>query len=208
MERRRRTQAHQSAYARLCPRISWTVQQHGRQIAEGDEVYLWRAAGRKRGVAGIVALARVVSPIWAGLDHAEAQRFWKHPTDAEVPEDRVWLSVLGYSAGQVLISRPQLLADPACQNMLILRQAAGTNFPVEPVSRAGGTDRCRVGESDPAIGAVRVTAIGAVAVTRRGRRIGSGVVHAGVIVPPPSGACGSAVGCARGAGCGTSRRRE
>lgn len=70
------------------------------------------------------------------------------------------------------------------------------------VSRTGGTDPDRVGQTDPPIAADELAAIGDVGVTGAGRRIGS----AGCAITRHLAGRRAACGCARVADCGTSRR--
>lgn len=114
------------------PRITWTVRQNGKRMAVGDDVFLWRAAGKKGGVAGIFTLGRINSPLWTGPDHVEARAFWIDQAGADQEQPRVWLAMPPGADATVAIARDRLRADPACADLLILRQAAGTNFPVEP----------------------------------------------------------------------------
>ncbi len=115
------------------PRITWTVRQNADRVAPGDRVYLWRAAGRKKAVAGIIARAVVDSPIWSGPDHDEARPFWKgDPSASQQTEKRVWLRVERVaSKKKEVVKRAWLKDDPICSDLLILRQAAGTNYRVE-----------------------------------------------------------------------------
>ena len=55
------------------PTLSWPVDDHADEIAEGDRVYLWRAGDHK--VEGIVAIARVAGAVEdRDADHAEFRK--------------------------------------------------------------------------------------------------------------------------------------
>ena len=62
-------------------RISWLVKQRTDDIKPGDRVYLWRAGGSSKAVAGIVALATVLSVPESRLDDAEARPLWRGDED-------------------------------------------------------------------------------------------------------------------------------
>lgn len=113
------------------PRITWTVRQHAQEIEPGDTVYLWRAGGKSRARAGIVAEAVVDSEPWDGPDHQEAAPYWR-AGDSTQSETRVWLRVRRVASTREVIKRGWLKDDPVCGDLLILRQAAGTNFAVSP----------------------------------------------------------------------------
>ena len=68
------------------PLITWTVRQYSKWLAVGDDVFLWRAGGKKGGEAGMFAWARIDSSIWRGPDHDEARRFWIDPAGANACE--------------------------------------------------------------------------------------------------------------------------
>lgn len=93
----------------------------------------------------------------------------------------------------------------ASRVLLPWQLSAGAPTWVRIVSRTGGTDPARVGQSDPVIDADRVAAIGAVGVASSGRRIGSGERCSGPITQLPAVPCGRSSGSAQAAACGTSR---
>lgn len=116
------------------PQICWTLKRYADQIAVGDEVYLWRSAGSGRGKegaeAGIFALARVSSEPWEGQDQDEAHPFSRSTGDAASVETRVWLVVEKVADKKGVIRRDWLAEDPICGELLIIKQPAGTNYPV------------------------------------------------------------------------------
>lgn len=110
-------------------RFSWTVRQHQEEVEQGDQVFLWRAAGKKREQSGIIAEAEVVSEIWEGLDEEGALKFWKRPEDRR-SEQRVWIRIARVANKKEVIKREWLIDDPICRDLLILKQSAGTNYPL------------------------------------------------------------------------------
>lgn len=111
--------------------ITWLVRRYGSEIQPGDVVYIWRSASGSKGKAGIVARATVLTEPANILDDPAAGPFWK--SDAPTgTSSRVKLRVDGIANSREFIKRDWLVDDPACSEMLIIRQPAGTNFPLEP----------------------------------------------------------------------------
>lgn len=111
--------------------ITWLVRRYGAEIKPGDVVYIWRSSGGTKGKAGIVARTSVLTEPAEISDDPAAAPFWQSdaPTD---PSTRVKLRVDGVANSREFIKRDWLVDDPACSEMLIIRQPAGTNFPLEP----------------------------------------------------------------------------
>ncbi len=111
--------------------ITWLVTRYGREIQPGDVVYIWRSSGGSKSKAGIVARAIVLTEPVNMSDDPAAAPFWK--SDAPVGmSTRVRLRVDGVANSREFIKRDWLIDDPACSELLIIRQPAGTNFPLEP----------------------------------------------------------------------------
>ena len=111
--------------------ITWLVRRYGSEIQPGDAVFIWRSSGGLKDKAGIVARATVLTEPANISDDPAAGPFWKHnaPTGTST---RVKLSVDRVAKSREFIKRDWLVDDPACSEMLIIRQPAGTNFPLEP----------------------------------------------------------------------------
>lgn len=111
--------------------ITWLVRRYASEIQPGDVVYMWRSAGGQKNKAGIVARATVLTAPSNISNDTAAAPFWKHdaPTGAST---RVKLRVDSIANSREFIKREWLVDDPACSDMLIIRQPAGTNFPLEP----------------------------------------------------------------------------
>jgi hypothetical protein len=78
------------AYLSRARRISWTARQLAERMQIGDRIYIWRAAGRAKGVSGIVASGWLHdTPRVRGEDPA-AIELWRQPPE---PEPRVWIDV-------------------------------------------------------------------------------------------------------------------
>jgi predicted HNH restriction endonuclease len=110
--------------------FTWLVTKHANQIRVGDRVYIWRASAGEKDKAGVIAEATVISPVARIASDEHGAVFW---TDADQPQreaDRVWLRLVRRGSGRETLRRDWLLEDGDLKGMLILRQAAGTNFPL------------------------------------------------------------------------------
>lgn len=107
------------------------MRRYSSEIQPGDAVYIWRSAGGLKDKAGIVARATVLTEPANISDDPAAGPFWKRdaPTGTST---RVKLSVDRVAKSREFIKRDWLIDDPACSEMLIVRQPAGTNFPLKP----------------------------------------------------------------------------
>jgi len=114
------------------PKITWSVTRYANEIAIGDRVLLWQAAGKKKAKSGIVAFANVVSEPFEGPDDEAGMKFWANPKDAQKAATRVLLKVEKVAKTKEIVQASWLREDPICNDLLILRQRAGTNYPVEP----------------------------------------------------------------------------
>ena len=104
--------------------LDWTVSQHGADIREGDQVFLWRS-----GIgSGIVALATVLSEPAMLEQPAIEQRFNLELDKFLGPRLRVHLRVSRLL--DPAISRDLILEKPELTNLSIVKAPQGTNFPV------------------------------------------------------------------------------
>ena len=111
--------------------ISWTIgQAHlAPEMEIGDEVYLWRASGVKRGDAGIVAAGTITSKPVVRPDEIAAP-YWKHG-DASKPRLRVGLEIIRRNLGaKQIVKRKWLLDDPVLSGLRILKLASETNYRI------------------------------------------------------------------------------
>lgn len=75
--------------------ICWSIRQdeYVKDINIGDEVYIWRSQGRKKGSGGIIAKTSVLSyPIEMKDD--ESKSYWVNQADADELLPRVQLAIL------------------------------------------------------------------------------------------------------------------
>lgn len=111
-------------------RITWQVRQSASTLARGDVVYLWRAKGSTTEPAGIIASGIIDSDVWTGPDEPGAMPFWPNPSEGEAPSPRVWIRIVKKAAPKERLTARALREDPVLRGMRILRQPAGTNFPL------------------------------------------------------------------------------
>jgi hypothetical protein len=110
--------------------ITWRVVRYADDIVIGDDVFLWKSQGADREAAGIVAKCTVVERPKLQLDDPVARPFWRGEPDL-AESVRCRLHLVGLASKKEVLKRDWLREDSALRNLLILRQAAGTNFPVE-----------------------------------------------------------------------------
>lgn len=133
--------------------LTWEVNQNRDRINDGDTVFLWRSvsrsvrarahaladkpfsrAARQARLAirpAIVAVARIVGPVFDGTDDSDAAGF-RH--DLALPEtrSRVRIKILANANGREAIRREWLVSDPICKSIPILDRCGDTNIPVSP----------------------------------------------------------------------------
>ena len=104
--------------------LSWLVQRYRDRIHVGDRVYMWESGSD----AGILAEAHVLTEPAELLEREDEQAFWVQPDEFIGPRMRVRLAI-----DRVLdhpLSRSAIKENPELADLLILRFASGTNFPV------------------------------------------------------------------------------
>ncbi|WP_413674408.1 hypothetical protein ACEN9H_08595 [Massilia cellulosiltytica] len=80
--------------------------------------------------AGIVAEAVVISPVGRMIPDEHTARFWRDQVDMSMEESRVWLRLTQRGSAREILRRDWLREDPVLHTMLVLKQAASTNFPL------------------------------------------------------------------------------
>ena len=112
--------------------ITWFVSRYADQIGVGDCVYIWKSQADDASSAGIVAEGTVVEPATLQADDPIAEPFWLSPPD-EAQLTRVKIRLNRIASKREMLKRDWMKEDSALQSMLILRQPAGSNFPVTPI---------------------------------------------------------------------------
>jgi 5-methylcytosine-specific restriction endonuclease McrA len=109
--------------------IRWRVAQYANEIHAGDTVYLWRADSGVTDSGGVLAECRVVSEVQDLPDDEDSKPFWKTLATESI-QSRVVLKLIRLANKKEFIKRSWLKTDGILCNLQILRQPAGTNFPV------------------------------------------------------------------------------
>lgn len=112
--------------------VVWSVRQEhlAAEMETGDEVFLWRAGGKKRTVAGIVGIARIINKPEMMPDYAAAQLSGKK-TDYSQQELRVKLRLeKRYIGDGEIIKHNWIKEDPALKDLPILRIKTRTNYRI------------------------------------------------------------------------------
>lgn len=120
-------------YLRACRgELSWLVTRYADQIAVEDTVFLWRSGGKGKGsaAAGIFAECRVIEAARERLDDELAMPYWNDPEARTAVEPRARLLLVRLANQKEFLKREWLEDDSVLREMLIIRQPAGTNFPV------------------------------------------------------------------------------
>lgn len=104
--------------------MSWSVTRYQERIRVGDNVFIWRAGTN----GGVVAVGTVKTPVAVRDDRAQELPYYVNPEAPSGPGKRVELSVDRVLREPVL--RQDLQKHAILRDMLIIRQPAGTNFPL------------------------------------------------------------------------------
>jgi predicted RNA-binding protein with PUA-like domain len=138
--------------------IWWSLRQEHYidKIEIGDEVFLWRSDGGRRGTGGILAKARVVSLPTSRTDDKNAKDYW-HTDDWENPYLAVKLEVLEERIEEGFISRLSLLENPVLKDLLIHRLRQQTNYllasdHVEELKKLWSSNIRNIGDLENLIG--------------------------------------------------------
>jgi hypothetical protein len=109
--------------------ITWRVARYADQMMVGDAIYIWRSQAGEAGNAGVIAEGTIVEPPAVQADDGLAAPFWI--TSPETDQlMRVKIRINRIANKREMLKRDWMKDDSALQSMLILRQAAGTNFPL------------------------------------------------------------------------------
>ncbi len=136
--------------------ITWTVARYANQISPGDCAYIWQSGGKD---AGIVAEGTIAESPRIQRDDPLSVAFWKQaPQQDEALRVKIRLNRI--ASNKEVLRREWMKDDSALKDMLIMKQAAGTTFPVKDLEakrlgqlwRKTGTDWGR----DEVIAALRL----------------------------------------------------
>ena len=106
--------------------VSWSIRQHADRVAEGDVVWIWRAAGTGKRTSGIVARGRFGGP--AHDDVSPDPFVIGGLIEGDAPRRAVTLDAV-LPPGDAL-AREVIAGDPALASLSILTVPQSTVFPV------------------------------------------------------------------------------
>ncbi|MGH1588668.1 EVE domain-containing protein [Methylobacterium phyllosphaerae] len=119
------------------PEFPWLVTRYAREIAVGDQVFIWKTGGAARGVSGIVAEAIVTAETEEREGLPSAKSLWRgEATAVEEKRSRALLKPVRVATSREVLRREWLGEDAVLRDMHIIRMASGTNFPVTPTEAA------------------------------------------------------------------------
>jgi hypothetical protein len=99
-------------------------------MRDGDEVYMWRAAGSGRSEAGVIAVATMIGQPVRQIDDAASRSLWREPGSADATL-RVKLKVGRRCMGaKEVIKKKWIAEDPILHALRVLQMAANTNYPI------------------------------------------------------------------------------
>lgn len=130
--------------------IRWLVRQHhySKAMKPGDEVFLWRAAGKAKAPSGVVAIAHITSEPGLMQDDPAAQSLWKEGDPKNVAL-RVHLAISQRRLGsKETIRREWIKDDPDLKDMHILKMANQTNYHITSAEAERLAMLCRSVGSD------------------------------------------------------------
>jgi hypothetical protein len=113
--------------------ITWLVRQkHFKgEIRPGDDVYIWRADGFRKGSGGIVAKGVILSPPRIFEDNVPD--LWKQVKGGKLAlRTRIELEEVRLDEMEGMLLRVNLEKVEGLKNLLILRMRALTNYRLEP----------------------------------------------------------------------------
>jgi hypothetical protein len=109
--------------------ITWLVARYPDQMEVGDAVYIWRSQAGDAGSAGVVAEGTIAESPVVQSDDSLATPFWLTPPKTDLSM-RVKIRINRIANKREMLKRDWMKDDSVLQSMLILRQPAGTNFPL------------------------------------------------------------------------------
>jgi hypothetical protein len=110
----------------------WLVRCYGSEIA-GDRVYIWRTGGSRRGIAGVIAESEVIAAAEPRTESVDAIPFWNAGAEeASTLFPHAILRLVRVARAREVIRREWCVEDPVLRDLLNLKVATGTNYPLSP----------------------------------------------------------------------------
>jgi hypothetical protein len=122
------------AYLKNNEEVLWSVRQKhlAPKMDPNDTVFLWRAAGSKSAVSGVVARATLMELPAVQPDDAAAMGLWvEQPSDKPELRVRLRLSQVCLGAKEV-VRRDWIENDPILHDLQIFKMANATNYELPP----------------------------------------------------------------------------
>ena len=110
--------------------LVWSVKQkhYTELIRPGDDVFLWRAAGKSKQDAGIIAQGSIISNVEEMAEDNASKGLWAEgDPEGLALRVKIHLTKKNLNSKEV-VRREWILEDPVLSGMSILRVRAGTNF--------------------------------------------------------------------------------
>lgn len=120
-------------YLSRTSKIVWSVRQknYAPKMLPGDEVFLWRASGKKKAVSGVVAFGHIIEPPQMRPDDSFSKGLWldrhKDKVDLRVLID---LKVI-HTAPKKVVKKDWLQNDPVVHQLPILKMGQQTNYQIK-----------------------------------------------------------------------------
>ncbi len=113
--------------------LSWLMTSSYKEIAAGDQVFIWRARGTKRPHEsyGIIAECIAEGPASERADDPNSMEFWTKDEGKAVVY-RVWLKVIRLAERGLLLDQRQIASNPILASTGPLGYRAGTNYKLRP----------------------------------------------------------------------------
>ena len=106
--------------------IRWVVRQNSSSVTAGDEVLIWRSAGKKRGESGVIACGTIRTEPEILAD--DSGGLWSDGESSEELRVVIKLHDVRLSSEEGMLLAQDLTTDPSLQQMRILRFRAETNY--------------------------------------------------------------------------------
>jgi hypothetical protein len=116
------------AYLTNNKHIVWLANQHHQSMHPGQTVFLWRASGRKKAIAGIVAVGTIESSAADRIDDRKSVPLWVDPSNADKPGKRIDIRLIEKARPERILTKETLEQDPICHDLPVLKMPQRTNF--------------------------------------------------------------------------------
>ena len=109
--------------------ILWSVRQKHfiNKILPGDEIYIWRSDGGKKGSGGIIAKGEIMSSPKEMMDD-DFELWTSKPEDMMALRVSIKISAIRLNASRGMLSRERLKHDPEINQIRILHYYSETNY--------------------------------------------------------------------------------